>query len=790
MKKYIILVASLFFTLNLISQNNFTQTIRGIVIDKDADYPLIGVNVVLDGTTSGTVTDLNGKFVLENIPIGRQGITFSYIGYKAIKRSNILVSTGKEIFIEIEMEEDLNTLSEIVVSAKKDKGRAVNGMAGISARSMSVDEITRFAGATGDVARMAQNFAGVSGASDDRNDIIVRGNSPTAVVWRIDGMDIPSPNHWATLGSTGGPVSMLNSNNLSNSDFISSAFPAEYGNATAAVFDLKLRNGNPDKFEFLGQIGFNGFEAGIEGPLKKGSGASFMINYRYSTLAIFSALGLDFGTGAAVPQYQDLTFKVNVPTKKAGRFSLWGLGGVSDITFEPDPDDDNLFSEGDEKLFSSSETGIIGFNHFYFFDKNTSSNLGISLSGAQSNSSVEELRDLSETTYEKVYSSDNYQGKIGVNWTFNKKLNSKNRIKAGLIYDNYNLALEDSILIDDVLPNGDTFWFTELDFNNRTDLYRGFAQWQNKINDRMTLNAGLHGAWFGLNDAKTLEPRLALSFQASKKSLFAAGFGMHSQLQPLPIYFTKDSEASPEKNLANEALDFVRSNHYVLSWDYQLLKNMRFKIETYYQSLSGLAVDPEDEDFSVVNFGAGFGFPNRVGLVNDGTGQNYGVDITLERFLSKGFYYLVTASLFNSQYKGLDGEWYNTFYNSNYVMNVLAGKEFNIGEKFTLTIDGRLNFAGGRRFTPIDLEASIDAGEEILDESQNFEGQFDPYLRPDLKIGYRLNSKKYSQTFSIDLQNFIGRKNVFNRYYNEDKEEITTNYQRGFFPDFRYQILF
>lgn len=768
------------------AQKTLTQTIKGTVIDKEAEYPLIGVNVILEGgeLPIGTTTDMNGRFKIEEVPVGRQTIQFNYLGYKTITIDEILVTTGKELNLDIAMEEDLTKLTEIVVTDKRDKRKAVNDMATISARSMSAEEIARFSGSLGDVARMAQNYAGVSGSSDDRNDIIVRGNSPSAVLWRMEGVDIPSPNHWATLGSTGGPVSMLNTNTLRNSDFLSGAFPAEYGNATAAVFDLKLRNGNPDKFEFLAQIGFNGFEAGAEGPLGIGQNSSFMFNYRYSTLGLFNALGFDFGTGLAVPKFQDINFKLNIPTEKAGRFSLWGLGGVSDITFAADPEGENLFSEGDEELNSASNTGMIGFSHLYFFNENTSSSFRATYAGTESNISIKRILNPSSDIFEPTFISTNSQGKVGLNWSINKKFNAKNRLKTGLIYDYYDLNVLDSVYVNN------SFWYTEVDFNGQASMYRAFAQWQHKFDDQFTLNAGVHAVGFGLNNSYSLEPRLGLSYEISAKSTLAVGYGMHSQLQPLPIYFTKSSTATPEENEVNKELDMVKSHHFIASWDYSLTKNLRLKTEAYYQYLDGLAVDPNDGDFSMINFGADFRFPNRIGLTNDGTGNNYGLEMTVERFLDKGFYFLLTGSLFNSTYKGLDGVQRNTYYNSNYVSNALIGKEFVLSNHFTITLDARVNYAGGRRYTPVDLEASKLAGVEVLDDTQVFEAQYDPYFRPDFKLGFRHNTKKYTQSFSVDLQNFVGRKNIFVIRYDPVAEQLNTINQRGFFPDVRYQITF
>ena len=786
MKSLTIFILSICFSMSVFGQEEFTQSIKGNIIDKDAEYPLIGVNVVLVSSDGeyGTATDIDGNFKLSNVPVGRQALQISYIGYKTTTLPNILVGTGKETVLSIQMEEDLTKLDEVVITAQQDKRKAVNEMATISTRSMTMEEVTRFSGSQGDVSRMAQNYAGVSGASDDRNDIIVRGNSPSAVLWRLEGVDIPSPNHWASLGTTGGPISMLNINSMSNSDFLSGAFPAEYGNSTAAVFDLKLRNGNSEKYEFLGQIGFNGFEAGIEGPLAIGKNASFMANYRYSTLGVVSALGVDFGTGAAIPQYQDLVFKFNVPTENFGRFSIWGLGGISDITFEDRPGSDNLYTDGDDSFFSGANTKMIGATHIFFFDQNTSSNLSLSYSSAISLNKSDELRDEVTQRFERVFTSRNTQNKLGVNWTLNIKIDSQNRVKAGLIYDQYDIAVRDSILFDDGV------WFSELDFNGDASLVRGFAQWQHKANDKLTINGGIHTARFGLNGSTSLEPRLSLSYDVSSKNTFGIGFGRHSQLQPLPIYFNKDREATDAENNKNQELDFIKSNHYIASWDHSFSSSTRFKLETYYQSLSGLATDPLDEDFSMVNFGADFGFPNRVGLNNEGTGSNYGVEMTLERFLDKGLYYLVTASLFDSKYEGIDKISRNTFFNSNYVFNVLAGKEIVLSKKWTITLDGRFNYAGGRRYTPIDLAASIAADKEVRSSDMVYDSRYANYIRPDIKIGFRQNAKKYTQSFSIDFQNVINRRNVFYNKYDSRNQEIDTEYQRGFFPDVRYQITF
>ncbi|MGK0279794.1 MAG: hypothetical protein ACI9RU_002574, partial [Litorivivens sp.] len=326
--KHLLLFFACILSLSTYAQTPRNSAIRGTVIDQQSQFPLPGVTIILleFQPLTGTTTEIDGSFRLENIPVGRHAIQVSYIGYESQVLTNLLVSSGKELEVNINLIEAIVQLGGAEIVAEDKKHEALNEMSSVSARSISIEEAQRYSGSMLDPARMAQNYAGVSNASDDRNDIIIRGNSPTGVLWRMEGIDIPSPNHFGTLGTTGGPVSMLNINNLANSDFMTSAFAPEYGNALAGVFDLRLRNGNKDKFEFMGQIGFNGFELGAEGPLGLGKRSSFLINYRYSTLGVFQAMGIDFGTGSAVPEYQDLTFKLDIPTNKLGRFAVFGVG--------------------------------------------------------------------------------------------------------------------------------------------------------------------------------------------------------------------------------------------------------------------------------------------------------------------------------------------------------------------------------------------------------------------------------------------------------------------------------
>jgi len=378
MIKKLFLTIALMITVLLVNAQKLTQTIRGEITDKYSGVTLPGATVVVLNTSPvvGTSTDGQGKFRFSDIPIGRVSLKVSYVGYADAIFSNLNLTAGKELVVNVQLEELAIPVDAVVVKAESQKERPVNKFSLISARSFTVEETERYAGSRGDVARMAANYAGVFVVDDSRNDIIIRGNSPMGLLWRLEGVDIPNPNHWGAMGTTGGPVCMLNNNLLGNSDFITGAFAAEYGNAISGVFDLKMRNGNNEKYEFLGQIGFNGFELGAEGPINRDKGSSFLVNYRYSTLGVFDKLGIDLGTGVGIPYYQDLSFKVNIPQTKYGNFSVFGLGGLSDIEIWDSRRDtlkDKIDFYGGEgfDLTNVSNMGVIGLNHSYIFNQTT-----------------------------------------------------------------------------------------------------------------------------------------------------------------------------------------------------------------------------------------------------------------------------------------------------------------------------------------------------------------------------------------------------------------------------------
>lgn len=766
-----------------------TQTIKGIVLDKASEKPLSGISVSVAGLSIGSTTDSNGVYVLHAVPVGRQKISFSSINYKSVIIPEVLVTAGKEVVLDISLEENIRSLNAVEVTAPRTpKGKAANEFAGSSARSFSMDEVTRYAGGRNDPSRLVSNFAGVSTTDDSRNDIIVRGNSPSAVLWRLEGIPIPNPNHFANLGTTGGPVSAINTNALKNSDFYTSAFPAEYGNATGAVFDLSLRNGNKDKFEKLVQLNLlSGLEAMFEGPFNKKKGGSFLVGYRYSFAQIGQSLGLNIGS-EAVPRYQDFVMNINFGKSKTGTFSIFAMGGFSNIDLiGADLDTTDLFANKNEDLYFRSGFAVAGLKHTIDLNARSYWRSVLSYSYTSFDGDLYRYHDsLSERRYEAE------QVTRGTGWRLSSYINSKISQRLSLRGG----MLAELIGLDTYVRNRENKpdWVDVRDFDDNSITLQPYIQARYRFTNKLSANVGVHGMYYDLNKSSSIEPRANITYAFTPQQNVSFSYGLHSQLQPQPVYFYQPQLPGGGYDLTNRDLGLTKAHHLVLGYEWRFLPDWRVKAEAYYQYLYDVPVERSSSGFSVLNAGADFIFPEKGFLVNEGKGENRGLEFTLEKFFSKGIYVLATASIYDSRYKGSDGVERNSTFNNKAVFNLLAGREMKIGRqrRNIFSIDIKLASSGGRYYTPVDVAASIAANTEKLDESRYNSLRLPDYFRVDTRFGLQFNSRKrkISHAFYLDLQNVTNRDNVFTRRYNTVRKEEGTVYQIGFFPDILYRLQF
>ncbi|MEO1448664.1 MAG: TonB-dependent receptor, partial [Bacteroidota bacterium] len=702
--------------------------------------------------------------------------------------SSSWVESGKQTVLPVSMTESTQELEEVVITAGNGQ-QPTNEMALVSVQSFSIEQTSRYAASVADPARMALAYAGVSGGGDDlSNEIVIRGNSPRGLLWRLEGVEIPNPNHFGAMGNSGGGISMLSATTLTQSDFYTGAFPAEFGNALSGVFDLQMRAGNYEKRETSLKIGLLGLEASTEGPFKKGSRASYLINYRYSTLAALSAINLN-PVGDILPKYQDVSFKVRIPTEKYGTFSLFGLGGINAAINDAERDSsiwDGFWDGAD--IRETQQMGFVGLSHRMLVGQQSYFKTVLLASSDRYQDRYSVLdpgRDYAADLFEKT---DFINNTLRLSTLFNHKFSARHSFRAGVIgsYLNYSMEFNQREDRDITKP-----WINYVDGKGNTQFLQSYAQWKYRPTDQVTVLSGVHYNHMLLNNKGSLEPRISMQWQAAPRHRFSLATGIHSKMEHIGLYLIEEKVQDAPSIFSNENLGLSKAVHAVAGYQTQLAPGLNLKIETYYQHLYDIpeAIDSTNT-FSLINAASIWDF--RDSLQNSGTGRNMGVDLTLEKAFSNNYYFLLTGSLFDSKFTAPTDSVFNSIYNGRFNVTALGGKEFVMGKKRNkrLGINGKVIVAGGNRQTPIDLEASRQAGYTVRDLTRRFEDQLPTYGRFDLGISYQISLPKSSHKIQFDVQNVTNRQNVAREFFNSSTGEINSSTQTGFFPFLSYQILF
>ncbi len=761
------------------SQNG--QVIKGTISDAVTQAPLPGATVVVLETNPqlGTITNENGQFRLWNVKPGRYSIMVSFVGYESFLFREILVGSGKEVIINASLAEVSEQLDEVKVVARTSKEQPINRMATISARQLSVEEANRYAGGFDDPARLAGSFAGVA-SEIGNNGIVIRGNSPRNMLWRMEGIEISNPTHFANVISFGaGGTTALSSHVLANSDFYTGAFPAEYGNALSGVFDVRLRNGNNEKHEHAFQAGIVGIDFSSEGPFQKGGGSSYLFNYRYST---FGLLGGLIPEEAGSIGYQDLSFKLNFPTKELGNFSLWGIGAIDTQDRDPIEDMADWETVQDKEGYDLNLiNGALGMTHKILLSDKTYLHTTLAASGNGIETEYDELdEDLNRQFRESV---ENKTWKYTLSSTLNHKFGKNHVNRSGIIlnqhhYDVFNREAQNlgeqlSVFTDE---KGNAF------------SAQAFTQSTIKLKNQFDLNLGLHVHYFGLNEELSVEPRVGMKWQINRKHSIGAAYGLNSRIEMIGFYLAQQTSHSGIVR-PNKDMKMTKSHHFGLAYDVNLSDNSRLKIEPYFQYLYDVPV-VDGTYYSLQNLELDWFFNEK--LVNDGTGTNIGLDFTLEQFLKKGFYYLATASIFESKYKGGDGIERNSLYNKNYILNLLAGKEWQVGKNKAniMSINGRLSFLGGDHYSPLLKDKSIARNKLTYDYSQAFEKQEDPATVLSLSFSYRKNKKNHASVWSLQLLNVLGHKEYRDYEFNLKTGIPEKQFDQIMVPNLSYKVEF
>jgi hypothetical protein len=761
------------------------QTVRGRILDLDTKVPLIGVNVLLgsEGPLKGTITDEDGYFRFEKVPVGRHEITCSYIGYEPREISNLVVASGKESVINIEMVESVFSISEVKVTYTKDRSQPINELAVVSGRSFSAYEVENYPGSLSDISRAAVSFPGVVSPNDGQNHIMIRGNSPKGLQWRLEGVEIPNINHFSDIGASGGGVNVLNSHMLSGSDFLTGAFPAEYGNALSGVFDLRMRSGNSEQHEKTLQIGLLGLEGMVEGPINRSTNTTYIAQYRYSTLKLIQKMGANM---QSVPDFQDLSFKIYHPTRKLGVFSLFGIAGLSHET-------------GTSGYEMNSDMATMGVTNSYTVNPKTFIRTVLAVSGRTYSWDNEANIGTVETPINRIWDTKilDYTAKGSV--TLNRKINNRHKLKAGIIYE---MAWNDSYMgwYSDTLFN----WFSDpnhsgyqtqeyshsyVDANEHAGTLESFVNWRYRIGESITLNTGAHFIQFYLNNNYSIEPRLSFQWNVHPRHTLSAGFGIHSRKESMTLY-TGEMELYDGTVISpNKDLELSKARHYVLGYNYRITDLLHLKVEAYYQDLYDIPAYPFPPYFSTQNFD--FGFEGNV-LTNYGTGYNTGIELSLEKNMTNGFHFMLNGTVYDSKYENKLGELLHTKYDGTYASNGVIGKEFRVGKgkQHTIGISSRYILAGGMRHLPVDEEASIANGYPVTYWDDGFTEKASDYFRIDLLLKFRRNKPRYTAEWSLDLLNLFNRQNMLTEYWDTRLNDYQTENQNPLLPFITYRIQF
>ncbi|WP_281616170.1 TonB-dependent receptor [Flammeovirga sp. SubArs3] len=785
---------TLLFFILLLNQTSFGQTfsIQGKVIDKVSQQPIIGAAIQIEDSSPvvGGITDEEGVFVISNLKLGRYTILIQSIGYKNIRQTEVLVSGEGKNQINFEMEEQVTTLDNITISATNDKD-ASNVMSVVSNRSFTIEESNRFAGGLSDPSRVAYNFAGVTFSAPQDNGVVIRGNSPTSVLWRVNDIDVSGAAHFGGGNLAGaGLISIYSANVLRGTDFFTGAFPSEYSNSTSGVFDINFRKGNTEEHHHSVQLGILGVDLASEGPINKEKGSSYLINYRHGFIGYIGKL-----SGGTAPNFQDLSFNLSFPSKNKGQLNIWGIGGLSDIETpykkyvhevdDEDPTDIKLkYREYDQDFLDKDidfGMGALGANYLLPLGSSSvlSTSVGVTTNLYKNNTLYfeQDADTLNTGILHPHEQQQNIESKVTFASTFTTNITNRLINKTGI--------RTDVIQSDGYAYKVDTLMG---DLKNR---YEGnlqaynanaFTQFKYQLFHNVSVNAGVAVTKFELVDEVSLEPRFGIQYNPSENITLGAAYGRHSKREELKVY----SFINPNTQKVND-MKLSKSDHYVGSVKINLSKNIRLTTEVYYQELFDVPV-LQGTSYSFANYTTMW--EANAPIVNTGTGINKGIDITLERSMVNGYYYMLTGSLYDSKYTDDLGVTRNTLFNRNYMATITAGKEFVVKGKNLLGVNINATYLGGIPLTPYDEAASHQQQKVVYKENELYTVKGQDEIWMNFGITYKIPKKKTIRTWGLDMQNALLTEQMNGYKYNHHKQTIDEDKVFFIMPNFYYRVAF
>jgi hypothetical protein len=737
-----------------------TGRVRGQVSDLLTESAIENATVSIVGQNLNTQTNANGEFSFEDVSVGRIELLISSVGFNNTNIKELLLATNKELVVNVFMETATNELNEVTVTA------ATPNLSGAqtSLHAITVEQVMRFPATFFDPARLAFSYPGVANTNDQANGMSIRGNNPRGLQWRLEGIEIVNPNHLSNAGTfsdqataNAGGTNMVSAQMMGNMNFLTGAFPAEYGNALSGVMDMRLRKGNNKEYEHTAQVGLIGIDLATEGPLNKEKGSSYLINYRYSFTSLLALGGLSFG-GETI-KFQDLAMNLSFQNEKFGDITIFAMGGLNSNEFAfndeeglgPEFEKDNLVIDYYGKM------GAAGITHSKKVNSNVLWKNAVVYSGLRTERS-QAVNNPTTSLYLPAQIVVSKTSKLSFSSIVTKRFSANSGLKTGL----YITKTADSLLsFQNSLVGDFSSW-----------LIQPFVQYNTSLGNKTNLTAGLHYLNYSLNNSSSLEPRANLGFTLSAKSKLNVAYGRHSQLFSSWLY------------AGNEKLKPTLSDQFVLNYELKLKKASSITAELYYTTIFNDLSSASQAHLSGINITE---YISPASLINNGKGRNYGLELNYNRYLDNGFFALINATLYKSEYLALDGNYYESRYSGNHIFNVTIGKEWDISKDRVLGVNTRIVWMGGFRNYTIDTAISKLAKRTIFDYNAPLTAKNPDYFRPDIRVYLKRSKAKLNRMWSIDIQNVANYQNTSFNYYDAFQNKVITKYQLGMVPMLNYR---
>lgn len=736
--------------------------IRGQILDNETKNPVEDAAVKILGTNKRTGSDSNGGFNFNHLKYTTYQVEVSAIGYKPVTKSDLVITSAKPLEIVIELVPSVIMTKEIEVEANYFQK---NSDENTSVTNFDYEEVRRAPGAAEDITRMLQTAPGVSMGNDQRNDLIVRGGSPFENLLMIDGIEIPNISHFGSQSSTGGAITFVNLKFIREAKIYTGGFPVKFGDRLSSVVDIKFRDGSKTNFYNNVELSMVGFGGMFEGPITKK--ASYLVSVRRSYLDLMKgAIRL-----SAVPNYWDVNMKLSYNLDDNNRISLIGFSSLDKINFKSEDaetvDDLPYNSDVDTKVYTA------GVNYQHTFRDGY---VQAVVSNSNSNYSVDVFnKDFSERQVKNKSNENETNARVDVNYRLSK-----------MFYVNLGSGTKHGVFKNDIYSIADTtpqgYNIPEVNINKKIStnkVYANIGITGKFFGDKLVINAGGRYDYFDYTNSKsTFSPRFGISYGLTPVTTLNASYGMFHQT-PASLWLAADEK--------NKNLNSIRCDHYIAGVEHFFSPELKANIEVYEKRYRDYPVSVDQPMFILIDGGTNFG-PSIIGeYVSEGKGYVRGIDFSLEKKLSgNGIYGIMNYSYSKSGFTALAGGEKPGAFDVTHQFTIIGG--YQVADDWLIGL--KFKYAGGRRYTPFDIEKSIQLGRGVYDMSQFNSLRYPAYHRLDLRVDKKFYIGNTCLTTYLELQNVYGRNNVYEYFWNKDMNAVGTVYHWSFLPvgGFSYQF--